>query len=68
MSTDSSKTAELLTIPETAEFLKVSNSTVRRLQQQRQLPFIPVGRSVRFAKDDILSYLQKRRVESIDAI
>ncbi len=57
--------AELLTVAETAEFLRISKSGVRRLQQKRQLPFIKVGGSVRFAKSDLLTYLEKQRVEPI---
>ena len=57
---------ELLTIPETAEFLKISKTGVRRLQQKRLIPFIKVGGSIRFTKSDLVAYLQRRRVESID--
>jgi len=56
---------ELLTIKEVAEFMKVSLSSIRRLQQQRQLPFIKVGGSVRFTKSDIVEYIQKRRIDVI---
>lgn len=55
----------LLTIAEVAEFLKISESTVRRLQQQRFIPFFKVGGTVRFAKDDLMLYLKKKRVEAI---
>ena len=57
---------ELLTINEVAEFLKVSPTSVRRLQQGRQLPFIKVGGSVRFDKSDIINFLKKQRVEAIN--
>lgn len=57
---------ELLTVAETAEFLKISKTGVRRLQQARLLPFFKVGGSVRFAKGDILVYLEKKRVGPID--
>lgn len=57
---------ELLTIADVAELLSISVPSVRRLQQRRSIPFIKIGGSVRFAKDDIKSYLQKRRVEAID--
>lgn len=66
MSTNSSPTLELLTIAEVAEILKVSEMTVRRIQQQRSLPFYKVRGSVRFAKDDLWSYLEDERVEVID--
>lgn len=58
-------TIELLTIKDVAELFKISVPTVRRLQQLRQLPFIKVGGSVRFAKSDIVEYLKKERIESI---
>ena len=58
-------TIELLTIKDVAELLKVSQTSVRRLQQGRHLPFFKVGGSVRFAKIDIFEYLKKERVEAI---
>ena len=67
MSADANSTIKLLTVAEVADLLKISASGVRRLQQARHLPFIKVGGSVRFSKDDILSYLEKRRVDSADA-
>jgi excisionase family DNA binding protein len=68
MSIEPDLALELLTIPEVAKLLKISASGVRRLQQARQLPFIKVGGSVRFSKRDIASYLEARRVGSIDQI
>jgi len=62
---DSNRTIELLTIREVADLFRVSVSEIRRLQYGRQLPFIKVGGSVRFAKSDLMAYLAKRRVESI---
>jgi hypothetical protein len=47
MPTDSSQTMELLTIAGVAEFLKISKSTVRRLQQQRLIPFFKPNASGR---------------------
>jgi len=62
---EQNSTIELLTIKDVAELLKVSQSSVRRLQQGRHLPFIKVGGSIRFAKTDIFEYLKKGRVEAI---
>lgn len=59
-------TPTLLTIIEVAKFLKISPTGVRRLQQQRLIPFLKVGGSVRFLKEDIVSYLKKRRVKAIE--
>ena len=64
-STDSAS-ADLLTIAEVAKLLKISSQGVRRLQTGRHVPFFKVGGSIRFAKSDIATYLQKCRVKSVD--
>jgi excisionase family DNA binding protein len=66
MSIDADPASGLLTIPDVAELLKISVPTVRRLQQQRKMPFIKVGGCVRFTRGDIAAYLEKRRIHSID--
>jgi excisionase family DNA binding protein len=65
MSIESVPALELLTIPEVARILKISSPSVRRLQQERKLPFFKVGGRIRFERGDIVAYLQKRRVHSI---
>jgi excisionase family DNA binding protein len=67
MSIEPELALKLLTIPEVAQLLKISGSTVRRLQQQRHIPFFKVGGRIRFTPEDVAAYLQKRRVHSIDA-
>jgi excisionase family DNA binding protein len=54
----------LLTIDEVAEFLRVSNTSVYRLVERRELPFCRVGRGLRFSRKDLESYLGSRRVGS----
>ncbi|MBN9360704.1 MAG: helix-turn-helix domain-containing protein [Devosia sp.] len=66
-SSDSAPAAELMTVLETAAFLTISEKGVRRLQHARRLPFIKVGASVRFAKRDLLAYLESRRVKPLDS-
>lgn len=66
MSIDADTSLALFTVAEVAELLKVSVRTVRRLQQQRKIPFVKVGGAVRFAKSDLASYLEKRHVRAID--
>ena len=65
MSAGSIPTLELLTIPEVADLLRVSVPTVRRLQEQRRIPFTKIGGSVRFIRGDVVAYVQQERVESI---
>jgi excisionase family DNA binding protein len=66
MSTDADPSLVLLTIPDVAKLLKISVSSVRRLQQARKLPFRKVGGSVRFARNDIVSFLERQLVRSLD--
>jgi len=66
MSIETDPALELLTIPEVARLLKISVPSVRRLQQQRRIPLFKVGGRIRFERSDIVGYLQKRRVHSID--
>ena len=65
MPTDSNQLAELLTVAEVADLLKISASSVRRLQSDRKIPFVKVRGSVRFVREDIVSYIARCRVEAI---
>jgi excisionase family DNA binding protein len=66
ISTDSDPAIELLTVAEAAEFLGISIPTIRRFQLRRFIPFVKIGRSVRFLKSDLVAYVARRRVESIE--
>lgn len=65
MSIETNPAPELLTVSEVAKLLKISVPSVRRLQQQCQLPFFKVRGCVRFERSDIVEYLKKQRV-SVD--
>ena len=58
------KEDELLNIPRAAKFLAISESGMRRLQQDRWVPFFKIGRNVRFSRKDLEAYVAKRRVEA----
>lgn len=62
---DSQPDITLLTIPEAAELLTISVSSMRRLQQGRRIPFFKVGGGIRFAKEDLVSYLAQQRVGAL---
>jgi excisionase family DNA binding protein len=62
----STEASGMLTVAEAATLLGVSRPTMRRLQQERRVPFFKVGRCVRFARSDLVSYLAKRRIASVD--
>ncbi len=65
-SSDSHSPIEILTIAEVAEILKISITSMRRLQHKRRIPFIKVGGAVRFSISDLTAYLENQRVKPLD--
>jgi excisionase family DNA binding protein len=65
-SISSAASIRLLTIKDVALLLRISSTSVRRLQLARRLPFFKVGGSIRFLESDIAEYLGKGRVDAID--
>jgi len=55
----------LFTLDEIAERLNVSKTTIYRLVERRQLPFYKVGRSLRFAEEDMIAYLAAHRTDTM---
>ena len=51
----------LVTIPQAAELLAVSRSTVYQLIWDDELAPIRIGRSVRLIVDDLQDYVQRKR-------
>jgi excisionase family DNA binding protein len=46
-----------MTILEVAEFLQLSERTIKRLVKDRQLPFLKIGHSVRFSRRRLIEIL-----------
>lgn len=57
---------EILTVPQTAEYLKVCDKTVRRLIEKKLLISSKVGGSWRIQKKDIDIYLQQTRNKHVE--
>ena len=55
--------AELLTVAEVADQLRVSTMTVYRLIQRDELPALRIGRSYRINQDDLDAYLSGRATD-----
>lgn len=56
------ETANLMTAKELAQFLRLSEDHIRRMVSQRTIPFVRIGRMVRFASCDIDKWLATKRV------
>jgi len=56
-----------LTEKEVAEMTGLSLSTLRNSRfQGRGLPYIKIGRSVRYSLDDVVAYMESRKVVPLD--
>lgn len=53
---------EVMTAKELAQSLKLSEDYIRRMVSQRTIPFVKIGRSVRFRPRDIDKWLSTKRV------
>ena len=49
---------ELLEKPETAKRLKISKRTLDQWMRSGQVPFLKIGKTVRFRWNDVISHLQ----------
>jgi excisionase family DNA binding protein len=55
-------TSVLLGIDELAERLGVSARFVRRLVEERRIPFLKIGKFVRFDPDDVDRWISSQRI------
>jgi excisionase family DNA binding protein len=55
-------TENIYTIPEVAEYLKISKSKVYALVQQGKIPHVRIGRNVRIRETDLKRWIEKNAV------
>lgn len=56
-----SRLRPLLSLDDVANFLGVSQKTVRRWMLSKRLPHVRLGRVVRFRQDELLRWIEARR-------
>jgi len=54
---------ELLTIDEVAEILAVSPVTIYRYKKEAGLPYIKIGKILRFDKEDLWDWIQQHKIK-----
>ncbi|MDE3135745.1 MAG: helix-turn-helix domain-containing protein [Acidobacteriota bacterium] len=59
--------ARLLTVQEAARYMAVSVSTLYGWVWQRRIPFVKMGRALRFDLDDLKKFIETSRVKSNSA-
>jgi excisionase family DNA binding protein len=55
---------KLYSVPEAADFLNISIHTLRAWISQRRIPFIKLGRGVRFRPEDLNEFINSCAVEA----
>lgn len=51
----------IMTVEEVADYLRLSTKTIRRMIQQKELPSLRVGGSIRIARLDLETYMEGLR-------
>jgi excisionase family DNA binding protein len=59
------KVQELLRAKEAAQFLNVSENTIRMWIWQRRLPVVRLGRAVRLRRQDLEEIIERNREEAV---
>jgi excisionase family DNA binding protein len=59
--------ADLMTVREVAQMMRVSNMTVYRMIKGGELGAVRIGKNYRIRKNDVLAYLMRRSVRIGDA-
>lgn len=65
-SNEASGPGEIMTVADVAVFLQVSDKAVYHLVAMRRIPHLKLGRSLRFLRSDVLSWLERNRVPSLE--
>jgi DNA binding domain, excisionase family len=60
-----SSEVKFLTIEQVAEMLQVTKMTIYNLKK-KGLPFIKLGKNVRFDKDDVIEWVNSNKVTATD--
>jgi excisionase family DNA binding protein len=50
----------ILTIPEVAQYLKMSRSKIYNLVARNEIPYLKVGRNVRILRKDLQKWVEKQ--------
>jgi len=57
-------TDEVMTIPEVAEYLKVTRQTIHRLMKDGKIKAFKIGRSTRILRSEIERFIQEQMKQS----
>jgi excisionase family DNA binding protein len=61
---NSNQLPEMLSTDDLAKIFRISKVSTYRLVEQRRIPFYKIGGSLRFAKDDVMKFLNDNKFEA----
>jgi excisionase family DNA binding protein len=64
MQTEATVTQRLMAVNDAAQYLAVSSSTLYGWVHQRRIPFVKVGRALRFEVADLDDFIQRNRTQA----
>ena len=59
------ETSDILTIPEVAEYLKLSKSKVYKMVQRGDIPSFKIGKSVRLRRTDVIDWMMIELLKNV---
>lgn len=63
--TPATTSGDLLTVEQAADYLNITTHFTRRLIRERRIPFLKVGRLIRFRRADLDAYLTACAVPTV---
>lgn len=58
---------DLLNVPDAAQILDIADATLRKWQQNNQVPFYKIGRNIRFRRGDLREILAAAAHPAVNA-
>lgn len=52
---------QIMTVPQVAEYLKISKSKIYYLVQRKEIPHVRIGRNVRIRESDLAKWMEKHQ-------
>jgi excisionase family DNA binding protein len=59
------KATQILNVKDAAEFVGLKPATIYALVSARRIPFLKIGRAVRFDSQDLTAWLESKRIPAI---
>lgn len=59
---------KLLTIKEASEYLRISEKGIYNMVWRREIPFVKIGRRIRFDIQDLDDWISRNKVKDVESL